>query len=394
MRQLKLLRTLGVSILLLLLASFSGVWASNVRTVFVIAMENHNWTQPTNQFNGDIQQIFHNPNAPYINSLVNGTASISDQVSYAAAYHNVLATETGNNPHIHPSEPNYIWSEAGNNFRVFNGNDPCAGQNVPGSNVQFTTKHLSTLISNAGRTWRSYQEDIDLAKNGSTLDNVVEPRSDWTVPLASFRGVFAFGSNAYNGSKQFNYTAGHNPMVFFADSNGNCDFTTANPMRFQYAPLQQLANDLAENTVAEYNWITPDQYNNMHSLLAGGFQGFTGGAAMIRQGDNFLSKIVPAIMASKAYKEHGVIIIWFDESEQDGNTVDNPDDFNHTIPEIVISEDARQSGSLPFATLLNLTHSSDLRTMENIFHLKPPYLGDAVHATDLSDLFRPGSVQR
>src|SRR5262249_44422529 len=87
-----------------------------IKTVFVIAMENHNWTQPANQFSGPIQQIFQNPNAPFINSMVNGTATaiingrhvnISKQVAYATNYHNVLATASGNNPHIHPSEPNY-----------------------------------------------------------------------------------------------------------------------------------------------------------------------------------------------------------------------------------------------------------------------------------------------
>src|SRR6266704_5605390 len=68
--------------------------AQEVKTVFVIAMENHNWTQPANQFTGGIQQIYQNPNAPFINSLVDGTSGISDQVAYAAAYHNVLATPT------------------------------------------------------------------------------------------------------------------------------------------------------------------------------------------------------------------------------------------------------------------------------------------------------------
>src|SRR3954462_12661877 len=91
-----------------------------IKTVFVIAMENHNWTQPANQFTGGIQQIYQNTNAPFINSLVDGTAwaeidgrtqHISEQVAYANAYHNVLATPNGNNPHIHPSEPSYIWSE-------------------------------------------------------------------------------------------------------------------------------------------------------------------------------------------------------------------------------------------------------------------------------------------
>jgi hypothetical protein len=29
--------------------------AQEIKTVFVIAMENHNWTQPANQFTGGIQ---------------------------------------------------------------------------------------------------------------------------------------------------------------------------------------------------------------------------------------------------------------------------------------------------------------------------------------------------
>ena len=45
-------------------------------------------------------------------------------------------------------------------------------------------------------------------------------------------------------------------------------------------------------------------------------------------------------MASKAYQDHGAIIIWWDEAESDGVAGDNPDDLTHTIGEIVISPDA------------------------------------------------------
>jgi len=45
----------------------------------------------------------------YINGQV---VNVSQHVAYATSYHNVLATPSGNNPHIHPSEPNYIWAEA------------------------------------------------------------------------------------------------------------------------------------------------------------------------------------------------------------------------------------------------------------------------------------------
>jgi hypothetical protein len=125
----------------------------SIKTVFVIAMENHNWTQPANQFSGPIQQIFQNPNAPFINSLVNGTAAnISRQVAYATNYHNVLATASGNNPHIHPSEPNYIWAEAGTNFGVLNDADPFVPQ-TPNNQVNKSGQSASSCAS-VDRRWK------------------------------------------------------------------------------------------------------------------------------------------------------------------------------------------------------------------------------------------------
>ena len=46
---------------------------------------------------------------------------------------------------------------------------------------------------------------------------------------------------------------------------------------------------------------------------------------------------------------------------------------------------------LPYASRLAYTHSSDLRTMQEIFHVGP-FLGDASSATDLSDLFESGAI--
>jgi hypothetical protein len=392
-------RTLGV-LAGLTLAGSSNSSAQEIKKVFVIAMENHDWVQPANQFTGGIQQIFGNPAAPFINSLVNGTATvvingqevnISEQVAYATNYHNVLATANGANPHIHPSEPNYIWAEAGSNFGVLSDADPYTG----GTN-QSTTQHLVTLLTNTGHTWKSYQEDIDLTLNGlGQTTNVVLPQSSWISPITSTSGVFAPGTtNQWNGSNQYNYAVKHNPMAFFTDSNGGNDTTTANPARFQYAPLQQLLTDLATGNTADYNWITPDQFNDQHTTLAGGYKGLTGDPAKILQGDDFLRQIVPIIMASNDYKNHGVIVIWWDESEQDGVINDNPDDFNHTIGEIIISDRAAKNvNGLPYASSVNYTHSSDVRTWQNVFHAGP-YLNDAANATDLSDLFQPGAVPK
>src|SRR6266568_9073077 len=98
MSQFRFIRTLGVLAVFVALANLIAN-AQEIKKVFVIAMENHNWTQPANQFTGGIQQIYQNPNAPFVNELVNGSAyaiinnsavNISDQVAYATAYHNVL----------------------------------------------------------------------------------------------------------------------------------------------------------------------------------------------------------------------------------------------------------------------------------------------------------------
>ena len=86
--------------------------------VFLIVMENHNWSD-----------IKNSPSAPYINNTLLPTAS------YAEQYYNP--------PGNHPSEPNYLWLEAGTNFGISNDLDPVF-------NHQSTTQHFVTLLSNAG----------------------------------------------------------------------------------------------------------------------------------------------------------------------------------------------------------------------------------------------------
>ncbi|HTM04592.1 MAG TPA: alkaline phosphatase family protein [Vicinamibacterales bacterium] len=352
-----------------------------VKTVFVIAMENHNWTQPATQTSP--LPVFQNAYAPFLNSLVDGTSGITDQVAYASHYINAGVG-------VHPSEPSYIWAEAGTNFNVFNDNQPYKSDCSPDS-VQPTDQHLSSFLMKAGRTWRSYQEDTDV----DPATNLPLPRSAWTVPLFNLSGTFANGLNSYDYSNQYNYAAKHNPMVFFTDTAGGCNTTTMNPMRLNYAPLQQLTLDLQNDTVADYNWITPNQFNDMHTTLSNGYGGPSGAPAKddhgrIAQGDNFLARIVPLMMASDAYRNHGMIVLWWDESE-------GGDDPSRTLPFLVISKDVKpgQNG-LPYGSQVELSHSSTLRTMQEIFHVDPsggyPWLGAAATADDLSDLFRPGVI--
>ena len=354
----------------------SGYDSQGVKKVFVIAMENHNWTQPSSQTSP--QQLFQNIAAPFINSLVNGTSGISDQVAYAKGYINAAAGD-------HPSEPNYLWAEAGTNFGVNNDDDPYHADCTPDT-VQTTNQHLSAFLAVARKSWKSYQEDTDV----DLTSNTVLPESAWTVPLFSHSGVFTSASavNAYNYSNQYNYATKHDPMALFADTNGGCNTTASNPLRLRYAPLQQLALDLATNAVADYNWITPDQYNEQHSSLTKGYGQFTGDQAAVAEGDNFVARVVPLIMASDAYKDHGVIVLWWDESE-------GGDDASRTMPFIIISRDVHKNvNGVPYSNTIQYSHSSFLRTMQEVFEVDPKHhfnwLGGAATATDLSDLFDQG----
>jgi hypothetical protein len=102
-------------------------------------------------------------------------------------------------------------------------------------------------------------------------NNQPVPKNQDTVPFSSFSGTFTTATNAYNGTNQYNYAAKHNPQVFFSSTDGGNNGTPPSPLAANYAPVQQLATDLTNHTVAQYNWITPDQYNDMDSTLTGGF---------------------------------------------------------------------------------------------------------------------------
>jgi hypothetical protein len=219
--------------------------------------------------------------------------------------------------------------------------------------------------------------------------NMALPMASWLYPISSQSGHFTLPAvNSYNYSTQYNYAAKHNPQIFFRDTNGGCPATPST----LYPPLQQLALDLQNNHVADYNWITPDQYNDQHSNLSTGYGAF--GATdqgSIAQGDNFLARVVPLIMASDAYEDGAVIALWWDETEG-GDT----DQFR--IPFIVISKHAHENvNGLPFSNTIKYSHSSFLRTMQNIFDVDPddgfPFLGDAANATDLRGLFKPGTIK-
>jgi len=269
---------------------------SPIRTVFVIVMENTNWAA-----------LKTSGSAPYIMKTLLPAASHAEQ------YYNP--------PGLHPSEPNYIWMEAGTNFGIRN-------DGLPSANHQASTNHLVRQLTDAGISWRSYQEDI----------------SGTTCPLTN-AGLYA---------------PKHNPMVFFNDVTDNNSSTSAFCIA-HVRPYTELQTALTQNTVARYNFITPNLCNDMHDCG-------------IAAGDTWLSTELPKIMNSQAYKSGGAIFLTWDEGEGS----DGP------IGMIVASPFAKGGG---YQNSIHYTHSSLLRTLQEIFSVGP-FLGDAANATDLKDLFK------
>jgi hypothetical protein len=420
---------------------------SPITTVFYILLENRNWTN-----GGDSSapsQVQGNTAAPYLNAITNpNNASLPDtnvsssaDVSYCSCYHNDLAVANGSGPSIHPSEPNYVWMECGSNLSKADDNDPYGSgnsvqqiYNYAAANPPLTTQNLSGLLEAAGLTWKSYTEGTQLyntlnvnntTTSGGTLTNNVVPQASWSVPLVSFSGSNASYTNPYNKSHQWNTAIKHTGQCFFTQTNGStintANSTPQNVEAYHYPPLEQLQNDLANGTYANYNVITPDQYNDMHTALTGSYTytvtastplatgvTYTGDLAQVAQGDNFCQIVVPRIQSCAAYQNGtAAIVIWTDETEGT-----NQNNFGHALTEIVLS---KQCKGAAYNSTVNLTHSSDLATMQEIFGLTgntaSGYLNDAANlsnssgslagsalgygtsvAQDMSDLFKAGAI--
>lgn len=153
-------------------ATSTPVSSHTIKTVFLIAMENHNWSSIA----GNTTE------APYINSLLTGTNNA--QTSYATQYYNP--------PNNHPSLPNYLWLEAGSCFSY------CGTDNNPSTEI--TSTHLVTLLNNAGISWKAYEEGM----------------TDGTCPTSSVG----------------EYAVRHDPYMYFADVTGNTSYCTSHVRSF------------------------------------------------------------------------------------------------------------------------------------------------------------------
>jgi phosphatidylinositol-3-phosphatase len=320
---------------------------SKVKHVFIILMENHNWTGDNSGASFGDPDIKGSSLAPYINSLIRLRA-------HAEQYFNP--------PGNHPSLPNYLWLEAGTNFGILNDNLPTR-KNGHRLNGQTTTAHLVTELVNhiPAVTWKAYAEP-DFAN------------PDFTNCPLNFSEV----------------DVNHLAFVYFSDTTNGFSSSSANCIA-HVKPYSHLATDLASGTgctpalitsgtpcYAQYNFITPNLCHDGHEGISPCASGESTDNTL--RGDTWLKNIgVPAITGSSVYTTDGALFILWDEAEDSGFP-DGP------IGMFVLSPFAKTN----YQNSIHYDHSSMLKTFQEIFALTPLLGGAANPATvDLSDFFLP-----
>jgi hypothetical protein len=289
----------------------TALTASAIQRVFVIAMENHG----ASDIYGNVSS------APYINN------TLIPMYGRATNFIDKL-------PSLN-SEPHYVWMEAGTN--AFSDHTFTTDNNPSSSNSTGSTAHLATQIVAAGSTWLSYQEGI----NSTT----------GACPIA--------GSG--------NYAPKHDPFIFFRDVSGSPPSKTNAFCSAHHKPLTALATDLANNTVAAYNFITPNLCHDMHSNSC------TGSSDPIKQGDTWLSQNVPAIISYVNAHQGVLLIVW-----------DEPAGSTGTIPLIVVGPHVKPN----HASSITYSHSSMVKSVEQILAL--PFLATVTSDNGFTDFFDAG----
>jgi hypothetical protein len=151
---------------------------------------------------------------------------------------------------------------------------------------------IGNQLERSGHTWHNYAQDMAAGVGAGETTSCRHP---------TLNGA----DKTQTASATNQYAARHVPFVYF---HAVTDFATC---ARNVVDLNNLTTDLrSAQTTPEYSLITPDLCADGHDATCadgtspGGFAGI----------DAFLREWVPRIEASPAYKDHGAILVTFDES--------------------------------------------------------------------------------
>src|SRR5260221_13258630 len=125
----------------------------------------------------------------------------------------------------HPSQPNYIAATSGSTNGV-----------TSDSNTTINVQNIVDQLESHQKTWKAYMQSLSLC-NANLLAS-------------------SCGNQLYERK--------HNPFISYQD-------VQSSPSRLDnIMDFSQLASDLANDTVPDYSWISPDQCHDMHGRGGGG----------------------------------------------------------------------------------------------------------------------------
>ena len=167
-------------------------------------------------------------------------------------------------------------------------------------------KTLVDQLESAGFTWKGYMEDMgnDRARESTTCGHPpIGVKTDQTNTAEAPNAAVPEGDA---------YTTRHDPFAYFHSiiDSPSCQKNVVN--------LQNLTTDIAQkSTTPNFSFITPNLCHDGHDGSGTGAKGTTcanGEPGGLTSADAFLKLWVPRIMDSPAFRQDGLLIITFDES--------------------------------------------------------------------------------
>jgi len=223
---------------------------------------------------------------------------------------------------------------------------------------------LANQLESAGLTWRGYMDSMgsDPSREATTCGHPAIGSAD----------------NTQGATATDQYATRHDPFMYFhsiIDDAASCSA--------HVVPFSRFATDLGSAaTTPNFSFITPSLCNDGHDAPCA--NGQPGGLTQV---NTFLSTVIPEIEGSAAYKQDGLIITIFDESEGTDPTAccNEQSGPNVTAPGKTGPGGGRTGAVLisPFITPGTTTqtaynHYSLLRSIEDIFGLS--HLGYAAQS--------------
>jgi acid phosphatase len=246
---------------------------------------------------------------PYLNSL---------------AHQGALATQYYAD--VHHSLPDYL--------ELTMGVIPTMDDNYPGV---FTQDNLAREIVAAGKTWKTYQEDL---------------------PSAGYLGGDTAG-----------YIRHHNPFAYFSDVANDAGQTG------RIVPFTQFAADMNSNSLPSFSFVVPSRIHDAHDCGSGAACSDTD---LLSQADQWLQANIAPVLGNAQFQNGGLLLIVFDEA--------NLADIRHgggRVPLIAVGPKARPGAQS--ATFYQ--HENTLRTICNLLGLSA-CPGSGASAAPESDLLR------